>query len=297
MALSPFKAPGPDGIPNVMLQKCADLLIPFLLQIYQAILMLNIYPRSWNESITVVIHKLGKPRYDVPKAFRPIALLNTMGKVLTAIIAEEVSNLVEREGLLPNSHFGGRPGRMTTDAVHLLTHKIKEAWRKGKVALILFLDVEGAFPNAVTDRVIHTLRRKRLPERHVNYVRNLLENRVSRLKFDDFTSAPMQINNGIGQGDPLSMILYIMYNADLVDIAEGNDELSLGFVDDAIVAVEGDDFHDTTNKIRDIMTRPGGALEWSTDHNSKFELSKLAVMHLSQKKKRSKCSKRMSRLP
>ena len=33
-ALSPFKAPGPDGIPNVMLQKCANLLTPFLLQIY-----------------------------------------------------------------------------------------------------------------------------------------------------------------------------------------------------------------------------------------------------------------------
>ena len=69
--------------------------------------MLNTYPRSWNESVTVVIRKPGKSRYDIPKAFRPIALLNMMGKVLTAIVVEEVSNLVEREGLLPNFHFGG----------------------------------------------------------------------------------------------------------------------------------------------------------------------------------------------
>ena len=184
-----------------------------------------------------------------------------------------------------------------TDAVHLLIHKIKEAWRKGKVVLILFLDVEGAFPNAVTDRVIHTLRRKCLPVCHINYVLNLLENRITKLKFDDFMSAPIQIDNGIGQEDPLSMILYILYNADLIDVAEGSDELSLGYVNDAIVAVEGDDFYDTTNKIRDIMTRPGGALEWSTDYNSNFELSKLAVMHLSQKKKRSKRSKKLARLP
>ena len=132
-----------------------------------------------------------------------------MGKVLTAIIAEEISNIVEYEGLLPNTHFGSQPGRMTTDAVHLLTHKIKGAWCKGKVMTILFLNVEGTFPDAVTDCVIHTLWRKSLPECHINYVWNLLENRVIKLKFDDFMSVPLQISNGIGQGDPLSMILYI----------------------------------------------------------------------------------------
>ena len=123
-----------------------------------------------------------------------------MDKVLTAIVAEEISNMVEHEGLLPNFHFGGQPGQMTMDTVHLLTHKIKGAWHKGKVVSILFLDVEGAFPNAVTDCVIHTLRRKCLLACHINYVRNLLENRVTKLKFDDFISAPIQINNGIGQG-------------------------------------------------------------------------------------------------
>ena len=92
------------------------------------------------------------------------------------------------------------------------------------------------------------------------------------------------------------MILYILYNADLIDIAKGSDELSLSYVDDVIIAVEEDDFHDTTNKIRDIMTRPGSALEWSTDYNSNFELSKLAVMHLSQKK-RSKRLRKLTRLP
>ena len=93
------------------------------------------------------------------------------------------------------------------------------------------------------------------------------------------------------------MILYIMYNADLSDVAEGSDKLSLGFIDNTIVAIEGDDFHDMTSKIRDIMTRPGGALEWSTNYNSNFKLSKLAVMHFSQKKKKHRHLKKLTRLP
>ena len=87
-----------------------------------------------------------------------------------------------------------------TDAVHLFTHKIKGAWRKGKVASILFLDLEGTFPNAVTNRVIHTLQRKSLPECHINHIQNLLENRVTKLKLDNFMSVSLQISNGIGRG-------------------------------------------------------------------------------------------------
>jgi len=46
---------------------------------------------------------------------------------------------------------------MTTDTVHVLVDKIKKAWRKGKVVSILFLDIEGAFPNAVTERLLHNI--------------------------------------------------------------------------------------------------------------------------------------------
>ena len=88
-----------------MLQKCTSLLTPFLLQIYWAVLTLNIYCKFWDESTTIVIRKLGKPRYNIPKAYQLIALLNTICKVLTAIIVE-ISNLVEHKGLLPNTHFG-----------------------------------------------------------------------------------------------------------------------------------------------------------------------------------------------
>ena len=212
--LSPYKASGPDEIPNVVLQKCADLLIDYLYYIFQGTLELGYYFKPWRESITVVLRKPGKPNYSAPKAYRPIALLCTAAKLLTAIIADEMSRLVEEHQLLPKTHFGGRPSRSTTDAIHYLVHKVKEAWRKGKVASILFLDVEGAFPNAVTDRLIHNLKKRRIPTAYVNFVKQLLNDRTTKLKFDDFVSEPIKIENGIGQGDPLSMILYIFYNAD-----------------------------------------------------------------------------------
>ena len=50
------------------------------------------------------------------------------------------------------------------DAVNYLICKINEAWRSNKVVSVLFLDVEGAFLNAVTTKLIHNLKRRRVPE-------------------------------------------------------------------------------------------------------------------------------------
>ena len=77
--------------------------------------------------------------------------MNTMGKVLSAIVAEDLTYMCERYSLLPDNHYGGCPGRCTTDAMNMLIHRIKAAWRRHNVVAVLFLDVEGAFPNAVMD--------------------------------------------------------------------------------------------------------------------------------------------------
>ena len=57
----PFKAPGPDGIPNVALSKCADLIIDRLYYIYDAMLERGLLYSPWKISTTVVLHKPGKP--------------------------------------------------------------------------------------------------------------------------------------------------------------------------------------------------------------------------------------------
>ena len=281
---SPYKAHGPDDIPNVVLQQCVALIIKRLTKIFQAIIELDIYYDPWREFTTVVLRKPSKPSYEAPKAYRPIALLSTIAKTLTSIVAENISNIVESRHLLPKTHFGGRPGRTTTDAIHYLIDKIKTAWRNDQVASVLFLDVEGAFPNAVTDRLIHNLKKRRIPAALVRFVTQLLANRRTRIKFDDYISDYIDITNGIGQGDPLSMLLYILYNADLLEITE-NDlaEDAIGYVDDIALVALGKDFNETTKQLKQMMTREDRGLQWSIEHNSKFEVTKLAIVHFTRK--------------
>lgn len=109
----------------------------------------------------------------------------------------------------------------------------------------------------------------------------MLTGRSTSLKFDDLKSPPKHINNGNSQGCPLSMILYNVYSASLIDVAKGNNEVVIGYVDDTALLAIGKDFATTTRILKDMLERNGGGLEWSSTHNSPFEMSKLAVMHLS----------------
>ena len=283
--LSAHKAPGPDGVPNEVLKHCIETLADRLYFIFRAIFELNVYPDEWRESITVVLRKPGKPSYADPKAYRPIALLNTLGKLFSSIIADDLSHFCETRGVLPNNQFGGRPARTTTDSMILMTHRIKEKWRQKKVVSVLFLDVQGAFPNVVKEVLIHNMRARSVPSEYVNLVDLMLTGRKTRLSFDDYTSNLVSINNGNNQGCPLSMIYYAFYNAGLLELSPpgSKEEEQFGFVDDVALFAAGNDFTEAHETLADMMGRPGGAFDWSESHNSPFELSKLALMDFSPK--------------
>jgi len=276
--LKPYKAPGPDSIPNIVLTKCAELLTARLLSIFVAMFERTLMYKPWKTFTTVVLRKPGKPRYDIPKAYRPIALLNTMWKVLTTIVADQLTFVTEKHQLLPANHFGGRPGRTTTDAMHLLANTIKASWRAGKVTSALFLDIEGAFPNAVLSRLEHNLRKRQVPSKIVKFIRKMLRRRVTTLKFDGYTSEPINIDNSIGQGDPLSMGMYQYYNADLIDIPSEPEESAMAYVDDSVMIAIAKSFPEAHEKLLSMMTRAGGVIDWSTLHNSPLKYSKLALV-------------------
>ena len=284
--LNAYKAPGPDGIPNVVLKKCVELLTDHLYFLFRAIFEIEIYPAEWKESITVVLRKPGKPSYEVPKAYRPIALLNTLGKLFSSLIADDLSHFCKSRDILPKTQFGGRPSRCTSDSMMLLTQSIKDAWRNKKVASVLFLDVQGVFPNVVKQVLLHNMRIRGVPPQYIAVTERMLTGRKTRLSFDDFLSEFIPINNGNNQGCPLSMIYYAFYNAGLLEISPPNspDEKQFGFVDDVALLATGKDFNETYQKLADMMTRPLGAFDCADSHNSQFELSKLALMNFSPKK-------------
>ena len=66
---------------------------------------------------------------------------------------------------------------------------------------------------------------RRVPTCFINIVALSLTGRTTHLRFDDYISKPILLNNGTTQGDPLSMLYYSFYNAPLIEVASSNNEL------------------------------------------------------------------------
>jgi hypothetical protein len=82
------------------------------------------YPCLFKRACTITLRKLGKLTYSDPGAWRPIALLNTIGKVIETLVAQRLSKVAEEHNLLPDTQMGARPGRSTKTALELLTRQI-----------------------------------------------------------------------------------------------------------------------------------------------------------------------------
>src|SRR5258708_26819941 len=53
--LKPYKAPGPDRIPNTVLTKCADIITGRLYHIYKVMVEHNVHYEPWKTFTTVVL--------------------------------------------------------------------------------------------------------------------------------------------------------------------------------------------------------------------------------------------------
>jgi hypothetical protein len=58
---------------------------------------------------------------------------------------------------------------------------------------------------------------------------------------------------------------------------------ALGYVDDIALVAIGENFEQTTAKLKNLMEKQEVGLDWSRDHNSKSEITKSAVMQTSRK--------------
>lgn len=281
---APNKAPGPDGVTNKVLHQA--MRVPGFDERLQRILQASVdrayFPKAFRTTTTVVVRKPGKPDYTKAKAYRPIALENTIGKVFESVVAETLSFLTETHNLLPETHYGGRPGRSTEDALLELTERIHKAWKQKKVFSAVFLDVAGAFNNVHHARLLHNLRMRRIPTSLVAWIGSFLEKRTTRLHFNGKASEEICTPAGVPQGSPLSPLLYMYYNAGLLHAGPG--DLALGFIDDIVYGTAGKTDKGNATKLKRAL---GKADEWKKQHGAQFEESKYVLVHFTRNRQKS----------
>ena len=118
-----------------------------LCTLFNGICRHGVWPAWLSESSSVIIPKPKKVDYTVPKAYRPIALLNTVGKLLTKVIAHRLQHDAAAFGLLHEGQCSGVQKHATIDAGLVLLDFINTNRERGWHTSVCAIDVAQFFPS------------------------------------------------------------------------------------------------------------------------------------------------------
>ena len=241
-ALKANKAPGPDGIPNVALKAAIQAFPDMFRMVLQRCLDEGHFPDRWKRQKLVLLPKPGKPPGD-PSSYRPICLLDTVGKLLEKVILNRLTECTESEYGLSERQFGFRKGRSTVDAIRSVVERAEKASkqkRRGdRFCAVITIDVKNAFNSASWEAIAEALHRMRVPDYLCRILRSYFQNRV--LFYDtNAGQSSIRITAGVPQGSILGPTLWNgMYNGVLtLRLPEGVE--IVGFADDVVLTVTGE---------------------------------------------------------
>lgn len=230
-SLRPFKAPGPDNIQNILLKNLPHSAIVFLTSVFNKCIELNFWPNSFKSAKVIPILKSGKSPTDAHN-YRPISLLNALGKIYERIIYHKLTEFIEENGLLPKFQFGFRKGHSTIhQAMRIKQHIIKNKRIRKSTGMIL-LDIEKAFDSIWHDGLIYKLIKLKIPTYLIRTINSFIRNRLFTVHINQSTSNAVKIPAGLAQGTCISPILYALYVADIP--IPNNSEIAL-YADDTAI--------------------------------------------------------------
>lgn len=275
-----------------MYQKYADVLIPYVLPLFRATFELDFFPDQRKHARTIVLKKPNKPDRTRTSAHRPIALMDTLGKILASRAAKRSAHETEKYGTLPEGRCGGKPGRSTTDALLATTAFITDAWNKGEAVVALFLDVKPALPSVNKEALMFEFKNREDPDQYVRRFSKKLENRRTSLRFDDHESPAFQTIHGIDQGCPSSPPVYIIYDSGLLDLPTRPKEMPASiFIDDASYLARGKTFEEATSKLVELLQSEGGTLDWAKKTQRGLRIRRMRGSGFHQKQRKTTMSR------
>ncbi|KAF8641368.1 hypothetical protein AX14_009898, partial [Amanita brunnescens Koide BX004] len=206
-------APGPDNLTWHHIKQIIgmDGVLEALCRLFNNICSSGTWPKWLSESMSVIIPKPKKVDYTIPKAYRPIALLNTIGKLLTKVIAHRMQHDAAAFSLLHEGQCGGVQKHATIDAGLVLLDFINTNRERGWHVSVCAIDIAQFFPSLNHRAAKLILSRLGFSQTLVNLIGSYFTGRTTTYRWDSATSKPYDFNMGTPQGDCLSPILSALY--------------------------------------------------------------------------------------
>ena len=235
-------------------------------------------PTCWLEIEAIYIKKGGDRKAESPKSYRPIGLSSSVLKLAERLINWVLKNTILSRRIPLQHAF--TLGYSTETAISELANFLEKAKLNGRKAIVLSIDIQGAFDSVPFDVIRDSLIERGVDHKIVAWLDYLSRNRVIRTSqgTQTITFRPLE---GTTQGGLNGPDLWIVCLWAIIFTAAARDSKLSKFADDLISALMGSDL----TVLRDMIQRCLNELsQWFLDRGLTISASKSYCMIVNRKK-------------
>ena len=268
--ISPSAAPGPDGIPPLLLKNCSTALSLPLSLLWRKSLATGEISDQLKLGLIIPIFKNGAR--SEPKNYRPVTLTSHLIKIFERVLIKNLVKYLENNDLLNDGQHGFRKGRSCLSQLMDHYQSLLNIMETGEAADVIYLDFAKAF-----DKVDHGILIRKLTGLGVGgsvlcWIYAFLKGRLQTVKVEGSLSCSASVVSGVPQGTVLGPILFLLFIGDIdrdLQFARAT-----SFADDTRVVMQVGDDTDAADLQGDL----GTLYKWAEANNMKFNGSKFQYL-------------------
>ena len=262
-------APGPDGIPAILLKRCATSLSVPIHLLWSESMSSGIVPSFYKTGFVTPLYKKGS-RCEASN-YRPVTLTSHIVKVYERVVRKHMVHFLDTNDLMTDKQHGFRSNRSCL--TQMLDHfdDIFEGFTRGEDTDSIYLDYAKAFDKVDLNLLILKLKRYGFHDKLVNWIQAFLSDREQVVVLNGVHSDIAKVLSGVPQGSVLGPLLFLLFINDLEQVVVSS-KVSF-FADDTRVSKQISCYEDCM-KLQDDLNE---ILDWSRKntmklHEQKFEL-------------------------